>query len=188
MKMLMLVVCMILAVSVAGCEGENTTDQIKEFAVQAEKWVTSMDEYQAAASKMLETAKTHEIVGDTIVKKVVKVSEEIDRVQPQVADVIAAMIRADTSGDDEVDNWVKLLQAGNQASTPWNPYALPATAALSLISMIWGFIKKKEAEKNRLKYKAHKQGVEKTVISMNTEAANEIYDNIGDARADLGVK
>ena len=193
--MLMLVVCVILAVGVAGCEEEKiTTSQIKEFAVQAEKWVTSMDEYQAVAGEMLETAKTHGIVGDTIVKKVEKVSEEIDRVQPQIADVVAAMIKADTSGDDEVTNWVKLIQAANQGSAPWNPYVIPIAAGTELALLLWGLIKRKqavdnkqEAEKNRLKYQAHKEGVELTALE-HTGVAADLYKNIGEARAYLGVK
>ncbi len=193
-NLIMLMVCVLLAVGVAGCEEEKSTSQMKEFAVQAEKWVASMDEYQAVAGEMLETAKTHGIVGDTVVKKVEKVSEEIDRVQPQIADVVAAMINADTSGDDEVTNWVKLIQAANQGSAPWNPYVIPIAAVSELALLLWGLIKRKqavdnkqEAEKNRLKYQAHKQGAKLTALE-NPDFNAKLYRNIGDARANLGVK
>ncbi len=193
--MLMMFVCVILAVGVAGCEEENTASQMKEFAIQAEKWVTSMDEYQAVAGEMLETAKTHGIVGDSVVRKVEKVSEEIDRVQPQITDVVAAMIKADTSGDDEVTNWVKLIQAANQGSAPWNPYVIPIAAGTELALLLWGLIKRKqavdnkqEAEKNRLKYQAHKTGTEKTSIELDIPQKLLLYSNIGDARTNLGVK
>ena len=188
-NLIMLMVCVILAVGVAGCDEDEkiTASQLQAFGEPVQELSVAVDGVQVVMGEMLETMQAYGIVGEGVVEKVEKASEEIDRVQPQMADIIAALMKVDASGEDEVANWVKLFRTGTQASAPWNPYALPIALGLDLVLLVWALIKRKEAEKNGLKYQAHKAGTELTSLE-NTEVAAKLYKNIGEARANLGVK
>lgn len=189
-QMLMLVACVILAVGVAGCNEDEkiTASQLQAFGEPVQELSVAVDGFQVVVGEMLETMQMYGIVGDNTVEKAEKVSEEIDRVQPQMADIIAALMKVDVSGEDEVANWAKLIRAGTQASAFWNPYALPIALGLDLVLLVWALLKRKEAEKNALKYQAHKQGAEKTSIELEEKKKLLLYSNIGNARANLGVK
>lgn len=186
MKAKMLIVMMCLMFGAVGCD-EIKPEQVQNLATQVQELNTAMDSYQTATTEMLETMYEHRIIDESAVKKVEKVSEEIDRVQPQVADMVAAIMAANQSGDDAA-NWIAILQAANQATTPFNPYVLPISLGLTLASLVFGFVEKRNADKNQLKYQAHKQGAEKTSIELESKEKLLLYSNIGDARNTLGVK
>lgn len=126
--------------------------------------------------------------------------EESERVAPQVQEIASAALNQKLTGDELAD-WIALLQAGNAASVPFNPYAVPVGAGLALLSAVMGAIAKKkndEANKSNAKYQSHKQGVEKTIKDMKVtiipeelKSANAfdktLYENIGKARANNGV-
>lgn len=187
MKKWMLTICCVLLLGVVGCEDELRPEQVQELAVQVQGLNTAMDSYQSATEEVLETLQTHQIIDETVVEKVEKASSEIDRVQPQVADIVAA-IMAVNLGDNDIDNWIALLQAANQGSAPWNPYALPISAGLTLATLIYGLWKRREAQTNKeeakqsqAKYQAQKQGTELTA-RQNPEIQAKLYENIGNAR------
>lgn len=125
-----------------------------------------------------------------------KVQKETGRVAPQVQDVVTAVKNQELTGNELAD-WIALLQAGNAASTPFNPYAIPIGAGLTALSAILGaFARKKsiEADTYAKKYKAHKQGVELTMkecsasdISRVRLIESNLYENIGEARKINGV-
>lgn len=125
-----------------------------------------------------------------------KLQEETARVQPQVQDIATAVQGQELTGDELAD-WIALLQVGNAASTPFNPYAIPIGAGLTALSAILGaFARKKsiEADTYAKKYKAHKQGVELTMkecsasdISRVRLIESNLYENIGEARKNNGV-
>jgi len=130
-----------------------------------------------------------------------KLQEETARVAPHVEKVSTAIADQDLKGDDDFLKFVALLQAGNAASAPFNPYAVPVGAGLALVTAVMGaFAKKKndEAKKYSAKYNAHKEGVELTMKQMkgSTEPSymreagtfdQALYENIGKARAKNGV-
>jgi len=80
------------------------------------------------------------------------VGQELTEVQGKVASVAAA-VGKETYGPDETLNLLKALQAGNAASTPFNPYALPIGVGLTgLITMLEALRRK---EKGGRKYAEH---------------------------------
>ena len=68
---------------------------------------------------------------------------ELSEVQGKVASVADA-IGKQTYGPDETLNLLKALQAGNVASTPFNPYALPVGIGLSGIIAMLEALRRKE--------------------------------------------
>jgi len=125
-----------------------------------------------------------------------KVNEEIERVQPQVVAITEAVQGQNLSGDD-LSDMVAMLQTANAASAPFNPYAVPVGAALTLLSAVLGIFarnKTKEAAIVQRKYTAHKQGVERAIktfkqhdnVTPETVELN-LYDSIGLARTNNGV-
>ena len=93
---------------------------------------------------------------------------------------------------------VKAATAANTASTAWNPYAIPINIALGLISLALGWYaaakKKSEAEatakaqETSAKYAAMKDGVNKTLASTDAATSKALYENIGQARVENGIK
>lgn len=107
-----------------------------------------------------------------------KFAEEVDRVQDDILVVNEAVKeKADES-------FVEQLEAGIEASKPFNPYADEMNAALGLITVIGGiFVKGKIDEKNRVnaKYSAAKAGMDK-FKNENPDKAKELYNDVGEAR------
>ena len=97
-------------------------------------------------------------------------------------------------------DWVAMLQAANTATaeTGLNPYAVPVGVGLSLLSITLAWVAKRkaaEAAAAQAKYKAHKQGVEKTMKEVSASVVAEVkaveaelYNNIGEARVVFGIK
>jgi len=125
-----------------------------------------------------------------------KVQKEANRVIPQVQGIASAVAEQQLSGNEPAD-WIALIQAGNAASAPFTPYAVPVGAGLTALASILGFLAKKkndEAKKFGAKYQSHKQGVElsmKELLLDNSQQATwidkVIYENIGLARQRNGV-
>ena len=77
---------------------------------------------------------------------------ELNTVQSKVADVAQAIGKA-TYDDDETLNLLRALQAGNAASAPVNPFALPIGAGLAGIIALLEALRRKE--KDQRKYAEH---------------------------------
>ncbi|KKM88741.1 hypothetical protein LCGC14_1255720 [marine sediment metagenome] len=71
------------------------------------------------------------------------VEQELTEVQGQVASVASA-VGSQTYGPDETLNLLKALQAGNTASSPFNPYALPIGVGLTGIITVLEALRRKE--------------------------------------------
>ena len=127
--------------------------------------------------------------------------QEANAIDPNVA---AAPQGAPYSDGDGLLTLLKSARAVNAASAPWNPYAAVIAAALTILSTILGLSLKKnaadasaailKADAAGLKYKAHKRGVEKTMKQASFSDVADVkkmetvlYNNIGEARAALGV-
>jgi hypothetical protein len=125
-----------------------------------------------------------------------KVQRESARVAPQVQEIGSAVTGQKLGGDDLAD-WIALIGAGNAASAPFNPYAVPVGAGLALLSAVLGVVAKKkttDAAKSNAKYQSHKQGVELSMKELTLENSEQairidkvIYENIGQARQRNGV-
>lgn len=144
-----------------------TTQQIETLTNDVDKLMVAVDDYQE------------------------KFAGEVDQVQEHIILVNEAVKKKADEG------LVEQLVATNEASRPFNPYADEVSAILGLVTVIGGiWVKGKIDEKNKInsKYQAHKQGVEKTMkeVSSSSNAVlkaveAQLYENIGEARADLGV-
>lgn len=193
MKKRILLLVALFALMFGGCDEDVSPQAIQQLADQIQQQTDKIDDYQETTSQVIGTLREVGIIDEQTVAKIEKVGREIDRVQPQVAEIVKAIQETQLSGSDIAD-WIAMAQAANQASAPYNPYALPITAGLTLASLVFGFYERSqskknaaEAEKNGLKYQAHKQGVVKTMITQPVEVQAEMYANVGEARVDLGV-
>lgn len=76
------------------------------------------------------------------------ITDEINTVQSQVASVAQAVGEA-TYDNNETLNLLRALQAGNTASSPWNPYALPIGAGLSGVIALLEALRRNEKGKRK---------------------------------------
>lgn len=77
---------------------------------------------------------------------VTHLNTQIESVQADAEPVIVAV------RDAEIDDLIELLQVGVQASSPFNPYAIPISAGLGLLSAgLAFFAKKKDKEVKGIK-------------------------------------
>ena len=205
MKRLMLeiVVCLALMFGGVGCEDGLTPEQVQALAAHQEMLQQQVETVQAAATQITESLAAGGIMDEDAVAIVAKLNEEADRVQAQMAIVAQALQGVPLAGDTTQD-FIALLQAANTASAGFNPYVAPVGVGLTILSIILGWLARRnaaEAAKAKeetkvvtVKYQAHKQGVEKTMkevsVSKNAEVQAveaQLYANIGGARADLNV-
>lgn len=180
---------MLLAI-VLGCASCDE-DEIQQLTQQVEQLNANVDEYQQATGEVMETLGGYGLIDEDTIAATIKVSGEIDRVQPQIAAIAEAIRVAEYSGGDDLTTILEAIQAGNRVSGAFNPYALYVEAGLTGVIAILGlFAKKKanEAKASELKYKAHKEGAEKTMKESDTTTEMALYNNIGEARTRLGVK
>jgi len=187
-------VCVSLSI-VGGCEETLTPEDTKLLADNTQALVSAVEEYQAIANDLTATLEKHNVIDVNTVAKIDKINEEINRVQPQVMDIVKAIQEVELTGQPEVD-WVEIARQANRASAVFNPYAVTIEAGLVVVSLLlglWGRSKKKEAEQeakeaetNRLKYQAHKIGTERLKLE-KPEIGPDLYEYIGEARVDLGV-
>jgi hypothetical protein len=206
MKRILMLVVLCVMLALPACNSEAVTSQQMQTAAQAtQQYVQQVDLYQQAAEQLAAALKVTGVIDPNMLAAVQKIQSEIDRIQPQITQVAQAVQNAGYEVDDDtLTVLLKAAQAGNAASTPFNPYAIPIGAILSLLSIILGIFaakKKAEADANaaaatqaQAKYQAHKQGVELTLKQAEAdseakvkEVAALMYKNIGDARARNGV-
>lgn len=195
MKKRILLLVALMALMFGGCDEDVSPQAVQQLATQVEQLTEKVDDSQVAFGEVTGILQDVGLIDEETMVKIEKVSQrEIDRVQPQVIGITKA-VRGVQLGEDDIANWIAIAQAVNQASASYNPYAVPITAGLTLVGLIYGLYersqaKKKaaEAEKNGLKYQAHKQAVERTMITKPVETQAEMYANVGKARVDLGVK
>ena len=173
-----------------GCEESLTPADIQALAARQEVLQQQLDTAQAAATKITKDLADAGIVDPNVVAKVAKLNEEADRVQAQI-DVIARALQGVLLTGDAVQDFIAQLQAANVASAGFNPYVIPVGTGLTILSIVLGWFARRNAAaaaKEKLKYQAHKQGVEKTMIGKDAELQKEIYENIGESRIGLNVK
>ena len=185
MKKLLLILVMLFAV---GCN-ELTPAQMQEWLAHTKNLSSKLDVLQEVSVVNTEALKTIGVVGDDTLAKVEKVNKEIDRVQPQIEAVAAGIADVALTGETAQDV-ISMLQAGNRATAPFNPWSYATEGILAIVAGIAGYIaarKKKEAAESDAKYQAHKVGVEKTAITLPEDKRLELFVNIGEARKAKGV-
>ena len=190
MKRFILGIVLCVVLMLGGCEEKLTPADIQALATQQEVLQQQVDTVQAAATQMVENLAAGGIVDPNVVAKIAKINEEADRVQAQI-DVIARALKGVPLTGDAALDFIAQLQAANAASGGFNPYVVPIGTGLSILTIIFGWLARRSAAaaaKEKLKYQAHKQGVEKTMIGKDAELQKEIYENIGESRIGLNVK
>lgn len=183
----------------AGCQQVSTVDPnyIKAFAQDVNDLVIRVDAYQQASTAAIEQLVIQNAIDPNKASKILAANADVDRLQATIQQVTAALQKADYSDSRGLLTLIQSAQAANAATAPWNPYAAPIAAALTILSTILTILLRRESAKTEalgLKYQAHKQGVEKTMKQASTSAIPDVknfgtvlYDNIGAARSALGV-
>jgi len=170
---------------------------VRTFAADVNDLTIRVDAYQQAATAAIEVLQERAEIDPNAAGTVLAANADIDRLQATFRSVAAALQGAPYSDSGGLLTLLEGAQAANAASAPWNPYAAIIAAVLTILSTALGIaLKKKAADASAavLKYKAHKQGVEKTMKEVSVSTDSEVikvegvlYDNIGQARAALGV-
>jgi uncharacterized protein YoxC len=156
----------------------------------------SVDVYQSQVKELMDQIEEDGLLTPELKEKLDKLGTETDDVQSYMNAVIKAFQEADT-GSDVVATLIAKLQAANQASAGFNPYWPYVSAVLGAFSIFFG----KKAKDNgdtaaeaQAKYKAHKQGVEKTMKELSASedtkvkaVETQLYSNIGEARKNVGI-
>jgi hypothetical protein len=187
----LLVVVVVMASLSGGCLETITSEQLQGFGGQVQALNDKVDGYQAATAKAVDDLAAFGIVSNGLIEDVAKANTEIDRVQPQVAEIAKAVAEADYVNAEGVLSIIEAAQVGVGATGAWNPYAIPIYGVLGVLSTILGWIAKRkaaEADVNAAKYNSMKIGVNKTLINDPGSGSSQLlYANIGEARTALGV-
>lgn len=197
MKKVMLGCVLVVALLLGGCDEEAfTPEMIQSLAAQNEVLQQQLDNVQAVAREVAAEIRAAGVVDWDVKVKLDKVNEEVDRVQAQIDKIAQALQDVELTGDAAQD-FIAQLQAVNAASAGVNPYVLPVGGVLTALSIVLGWIAKRngaEASKQTKKYQAHKQGVELTMKEVSASSDSDVvaieaqlYANIGAARSSLGV-
>ena len=81
-----------------------------------------------------------------------ELTDDVGIVQSKVDDIVQSINKVEY-GTDETINLLRVIEAGNMASAPFNPYALPIGAGLSgIIAMLEAL---RRVEKGKRKYAEH---------------------------------
>lgn len=189
-KMKKFLIIAILALAGTGCG--VTGEQLQSLSSNVATLNQVLDQYQSQTIAVMNSLKEQGKVTDAEVAKTTKVNEEIDKVQKELATVLAAVDGVQITGDN-IQDILSTASAAVAATAAWNPYAVVISSILGALAMILGVVVKKkgaEAAKALSKYQAHKQGVEAAVRELAAEGptvsslqvSNVLYRKIGEAR------
>jgi len=194
MKFRMFLVC-VLAMCIVGCDSFKGND-LAVVETEFGNMSKVLDQQQKVIADMVVEMRKSELISESTVAKVTSINKQIDEIQPKVENALIAVRDVNSTGDDFVDLVAK-LQAANRTTVGYNPYAVPIEAGFGLVTVLaglFGWTKSKEAKVASAKYAAHKQGVESLTKRITADGnggakiAADLYDAIGKARVNLGVK
>ncbi len=195
---------MLVMLMVGGCQAAVTPEQMQQLAASVETLNTQMDGYQVIVDGIAEQVKQVGFITPEQQAQLTKAQEEVDRLQPQVKAITAAVKNADYTNGDSLTTVLEAIRAGNKASAPFNPYSGIIEVVLGLGTLLLGIFAKKKSDEAAVsaddaavalaKYTAHKQGVELTMKQVSASTIPEVkavetklYENIGAARVTNGV-
>ena len=177
----------------AGCSDPFKSPDVAVLQNDMAVVLNAVDDMQDLVSKHAERLVAADLIDAGTAEKLAGFSKEIDRVQPAIVEMTAAIADVNYTGDD-LGDILAALQAANRASAGYNPYAVPIEAGLGLATVLaglFGLKKRDDAKVMTAKYRAHKVGVEsvtrKLTAEGDTKVASKLYDAIGDARKGLGI-
>jgi len=194
MKFRMFLVC-VLAMCIVGCDSFKGND-LAVVETEFGNMSKVLDQQQKVIADMVVEMRKSELISESTVAKVTSINKQIDEIQPKVENALIAVRDVNSTGDDFVDLVAK-LQAANRTTVGYNPYAPVIEGGLALTTLVaglFGWNKRKEAQVAGAKYAAHKQGVESLTKRITADGnggakiAADLYDAIGKARVNLGVK
>jgi len=194
--MLMIVVLTIGLFAFSGCNQAITPAQIKAATAKQQTLQTTANAIQTQATLLAEQLKAAGIVDANLVGKIAVMNAQADKYLAEANSIAVAIQQVQLTGDTTTD-WITTIRAVNTATAPVNPYAPLIEGGLAAATILAGWLAKRKAAEAAIaqaKYQAHKQGVEKTMkevsVSENADVKaveTQLYDNIGEARAMLGV-
>ena len=204
MKPLITILCVLCALVslwlIPGCDKVNSVspDQLKAVAAEVNDLVVKVDVYQKTATAAIEQLVAANAIDPNKAAALLAANEDVDKLQAAVKAISNALQSADyTDNTTGLLTLIEAAQAANAATAPWNPYSALIAASLTILSTVLVVVvRKKSAEASALgaKYQAHKQGVERTMKEVSVASDDQVkaveaqlYNNIGQARAALGV-
>jgi len=146
-----IVIAIAFSLTLSGCNFNFQTvtpESAQKLAADVNALTAMLDIYQQSVDQMTAALAASGAIDPNAVTKLKATQAKIDTIQAQIQQASQAVANQPLTGDD-IQNWITLLQAANAASASVNPYALPISAVLTAISLIFGFLKKKDADKNK---------------------------------------
>lgn len=172
MKNGIVVLIMLMCLLCGGCEfvgGVGTGAAIDQLAMQAER--------DLAENIVLLQQKSAELKG-----LLADAESEEDRVK--LTDAIVSVEKLQVQMQDALRG-VQLAQQG--IKTDWkNPQAVGGFSA-ALVTALLAAYYRKQGKTSSLKYEAHKRAGERFKLTHPGKLAVEVYDSIGEERANLGI-
>lgn len=208
MKYTLLSIIMSLAIFIGGCDlnAEQRIAKLQDTLVTAQSHEADIDAYIAEAEatipKLKEAMQSDMVPADWRVKAaetLADVQEGLAKAKETKAQVSSTVRQLDTAitqakADGQID-WTDEALIYSQGigsiapmlPPPYAQYVALIASALSAGLGVFARKKSTEAVEYKSKYKAHRQGTEKTAIQTPSVAAT-LYQNIGEARKNQGIK
>jgi hypothetical protein len=161
--------------SISGCDSQKLTpQQIQAVANYTDSLNAQLTLYQKAVNDMAATLAAGGVLDANDLSKLAKLNEEINRITPQIAAISAAVKAGEYSqSDTDIITILKAAQAANQASAPFNPYALIIDAVLGAIILVLGLF-----AKNKSSLLALTTGTLKNVVTGVQASSLSAYDEV----------
>jgi predicted phage tail protein len=142
--------CVILICGIcgSGCNQTQplTPEQVQALVGQINSLADQLTGYQAQVTALADSMSSAGLLDPNKADKIVQLNNQIDKVKAQVKQVTAAIASGTYNpNDDTLMTILKVAQAANTATVPFNPYANVIGLALMAIITILGLFAKKKA-------------------------------------------
>ena len=181
MKKLIVPMIVVLMMALSGGCIIPDAQQIQSFADDTKLLTEKIDDYQKVVVEVKNLAERDKLISEKTSRKLDKISEEVDRVQPHITEIADAVKNADYISGDDIGNALKAAQAANAASAPVNPYAPLINVGLGLIATIAaGFGAKKTVDANKATTRLARtnEGISKFGGLSDPDVASKLHDTI----------
>ncbi len=182
MKKLFLLTNVLTILFFAGCnvQGPGYYEKMTE-TINA-----GIDAQQKSTDKIINAVEASTLVSaeklEGVQKVVVKSNTTLDTLQE--AALAAAKTYDEEADEDPIVAAIAALQVANTTTAPINPYSPLIDAALGIALIVTGYGYRNKSKK----YSAMKKGVNEFMATGSGDTGTELYDTIGEARKDAGIK
>lgn len=143
-KLLAMFLVAMLLVGLTGCE-KYDPNVMQAYAAQSQQVGEQLSDLQESLAPALESIKSNDLVDPSIVEKIDKANEEINRVKPQLANV-AKELQKHQFKSKGLGGMIETAQVVNGATESFNPYAVPISLGLTVLSSLLGFAARKQRD------------------------------------------